>query len=214
MQDCGDNPCCTPTAKLPCSVTVSHTSGTTWASVGYYSGAAFLADATLKASFESKLLMSVVLNSTYYLDIPDFYGYYSDGPVGQINEVRSRLNPDTIDCSSSIGPVSYADPVVDGGLGGSLTLRTNWWLTDSSGNTGRWRVSKYSVRLTASAQDEYGDYNTVLPFSLSDWCGSSFSASASVECNVTVEEWPPGNQNNFGTPYDFLITGGTVTYSW
>lgn len=209
--ECGDNLCCTPTTKLPCRVTVSHTSGSTWASIGSPSGAAFLADATLKASFKSKLSMSVVLNSRYISDIPDLYAYYSDG-ASRVNEVRARLSP--IDCSASIGPVSFADPVIDGGNNGSLTLRTNWWLTDSAGVTGTWRVSRYAVVLTAFEEDEYGDFNTILPFALSDWCGSSFSASASVRCSATIELWPPGNPNNFGTQYFFQIDGGTVTYSW
>jgi hypothetical protein len=155
--------------------------------------------------------MSVVLNSRYISDIPDSYAYYSDG-ASRVNEVRARLNP--IDCSASIGPVSFADPVIDGGNNGSLTLRTNWWLTDSAGVTGTWRVSRYAVVLTAFEEDEYGDFNTILPFTLSDWCGSSFSASASVRCSAIIELWPPGNQNNFGTQYFFQIDGGTVTYSW
>jgi hypothetical protein len=148
---------------------------------------------------------------------PDTYSYFSDGPLG-INQVRARINPDGNDCSSSIGPVVYADPVIDGGLAGSLDLRPNWWLTDSSGATGKWRVARYSVALNASAQDEYGDYNTLLPFTLSDWCGSSFSASASVSCGVTIEDWTASGDDPYyyyyAPQYSFLITGGTVTYSW
>jgi hypothetical protein len=160
--------------------------------------------------------MTVVLNSRFISDIPDRYAFYSDGSGGgQVNEVRARLDVyGDGDCSASIGPVGYANPVIDGGFGGSLTLRQNWWLTDSTGTTGTWRISRYAVELTAFAETEYGDYDTVLPFTLSDWCGSSFSASASVRCSATVELWPPGNPNNFGTQYFFQIDGGTVTYSW